>query len=82
VQAVSVEQVRFISPDLATVDGSWTVMGARDAGGKELPPIKGRGFEVVQKKNGKWRFIVTARWLSSKARNGSVATLSSRQRMG
>ncbi len=58
-QAVSVEQIRFITSDLATVDGSWTVTGARAADGKELAPIKGRGFEVVQKKNGKWRFIVT-----------------------
>ena len=58
-QAVSVEQIRFIAPDLATVDGSWTVTGAQGADGKELPPIKGRGFELVQKKNGKWRFIVT-----------------------
>jgi uncharacterized protein (TIGR02246 family) len=58
-QAVSIEQIRFITSDLATVDGSWTVTGARGADGKELPPIKGRGFEIVQKKNGKWRFIVT-----------------------
>jgi len=58
-QTVSVEQIRFIAPELATVDGSWTVTGARGADGKELAPIKGRGFEVVQKRNGKWRFIAT-----------------------
>jgi uncharacterized protein (TIGR02246 family) len=58
-QTVSVEQIRFITSELATVDGSWMVTGARDADGKELAPIQGRGFEVVQKKNGKWRFIVT-----------------------
>ena len=58
-QIVSVEQIRFITPELATVDGSWTVTGARSADGKVLAPIKGRGFEVVQKRNGKWRFIAT-----------------------
>jgi uncharacterized protein (TIGR02246 family) len=58
-QTVTVEQIRFITPELATVDGSWTVAGARDGEGKELSPIKGRGFELVQKRTGRWRFIVT-----------------------
>jgi uncharacterized protein (TIGR02246 family) len=58
-QVASVEQIRFITPELATVDGSWTVTGAKGADGMELAPIRGRGFEVVQKRNGKWRFIAT-----------------------
>lgn len=58
-QTVSIEQIRFITPEIATVDGSWTVKDARGADGKELSPIKGRGFEVVQKKNGRWCFIMT-----------------------
>jgi len=58
-QTATIEQIRFITPDIATVDGAWTVTGARDATGQELPPIKGRGFEVVQKKSGRWRFILT-----------------------
>lgn len=58
-QTATIEQIRFITPELATVDGSWTVTGARDASGKELPVIKGRGFELVQKKNGRWSFIAT-----------------------
>ena len=58
-QVASVEQIRFITPEVATVDGSWTVTGARGADGKELSPIRGRGFEVAQKRNGKWRFIAT-----------------------
>jgi hypothetical protein len=42
------------------VDGSWTVTGARGADGKELPPIQGRGFELVQEKRDRhWRFIAT-----------------------
>lgn len=58
-QAARIEQIRFITPELATVDGSWAVTGARGAAGKELPAIKGRGFELVQKKNGSWKFIAT-----------------------
>ena len=58
-QTATIEQVRFITPEIATVDGTWTVTGARDPNGQELAPIKGRGFEVVQKKNGRWRFVVT-----------------------
>ena len=54
-----VEQIRFITPELATVDGSWIVTGARDGEGKELPPIRGRGFKLVQKNAGRWRFLVT-----------------------
>ena len=58
-QSATIEQIRFVTPELATVDGSWTVTGARDASGKDLPVIRGRGFELVQKKNGRWRFIAT-----------------------
>jgi hypothetical protein len=58
-QVASIEQIRFIMPELATVDGSWTVTGVRGSDGKELASIKGRGFELVQKRNGKWRFIAT-----------------------
>ena len=58
-QSVSVEQVRFITSEVATVDGLWTVTGAKDADGKEMGPIKGRGFELVQRRNGRWRFIAT-----------------------
>ena len=58
-QSATIEQIRFVTPELATVDGSWIVTGARDAAGKELPAIKGRGFELLQKKNGSWKFIAT-----------------------
>ena len=58
-QTISIDQLRFVTPELAAVDGSWIVTGVRAADGKELPPINGRGFELVQKKNGQWRFIMT-----------------------
>jgi uncharacterized protein (TIGR02246 family) len=58
-QSGIIEQIRFITPELATVDGSWTITGARDRSGNVLPDLKGRGFELVEKKYGKWRFIAT-----------------------
>jgi uncharacterized protein (TIGR02246 family) len=58
-QTATIEQIRFITPEIATVDGTWIITGARDGTGQELPPIKGRGFEVVQKKSGRWRFVLT-----------------------
>jgi uncharacterized protein (TIGR02246 family) len=58
-QIVSIERIRFLTPGLAIVDDSWTVTGARDAAGKEMAPIKGRGVEVVQKKDGRWWFAAT-----------------------
>jgi uncharacterized protein (TIGR02246 family) len=58
-QTITIDQIRFITPELATVDGSWTVTGARDANGKELSPIRGRGFELAQKKGNAWRFVAT-----------------------
>ncbi len=58
-QTATIERVRFIAPDVAIVDGSWIITGARDPSGKELPPIQGRGMEVVKKTGSEWRFIAT-----------------------
>ncbi|OLC44808.1 MAG: hypothetical protein AUH43_17805 [Acidobacteria bacterium 13_1_40CM_65_14] len=58
-QTASIDRVRFLTPELAIVDGSWTVTGARDSTGKELAPIQGRGVEIVQKKRGRWLFVAT-----------------------
>jgi len=58
-QTAAIDQIRFITPELATVDGSWTITGVRDAQGKKLDPINGKGFEVVQKRHGRWRFVAT-----------------------
>jgi uncharacterized protein (TIGR02246 family) len=58
-QTATIERIRLLTPDVAIVDGSWTITGARDTAGKELPPINGRGTEVVRRTNGKWRFVAT-----------------------
>lgn len=54
-----IEQVRFLASDLAIVDGSWTITGTRGEDGQPLPPIRGRGCEIVQKRRGRWRFVAT-----------------------
>ncbi len=53
-QNATIERVRFLAPDIVVFDGTWTITGAVDAAGKGLPPIKGRGLELVKKKNGRW----------------------------
>jgi uncharacterized protein (TIGR02246 family) len=58
-ETATIERVRFLSSDLAIVDGSWTLRGAKGKGGKALPDIRGRGCEIAQKKKGHWRFIAT-----------------------
>src|SRR5262249_16029492 len=58
-QTSSIEQIRYLTPELAVMDGLWTVTGARDDAGKELPPINGRGLEIAQKRDGRWWFVST-----------------------
>jgi uncharacterized protein (TIGR02246 family) len=58
-ETATIEQIRFLRRDFAVVDGSWTITGARDTDGRELPSLRGRGVEIVQKKQGRWRFIAT-----------------------
>lgn len=67
-QTATIEQVRFIASDVAIVDGSWTITGARDASGNELPPLQGRGVEIVRKKQERWRFVATRQMVIWKAR--------------
>jgi uncharacterized protein (TIGR02246 family) len=58
-QEVKTIDIRFLTSELAIVDGSWTISGARDEAGKDYPPLNGRGVEIAQKKDGQWRFIAT-----------------------
>ena len=67
-QKATIERVRFLAPDIALVDGTWTITGAVDAAGKELPPIKGRGLELAKKRNGHWRFVATREMVIWKGR--------------
>jgi uncharacterized protein (TIGR02246 family) len=59
VQQVNSLDIRFLTPEFAIVDGAWTVSSAQDEAGNDLPPINGRGVEIAQKRDGKWRFVAT-----------------------
>src|SRR5262245_33630205 len=58
-QVGTIESIRFLTPEIAIVDGSWTISGASDEAGTELAPLCGRGLEIVQKRDGQWRFVAT-----------------------
>jgi uncharacterized protein (TIGR02246 family) len=58
-QQVITLDIRFLTPELAIVDGSWIISGARDEAGNDFPPLNGRGVEIAQKKDGQWRFVAT-----------------------
>jgi uncharacterized protein (TIGR02246 family) len=58
-QVSTIESIRFLTPELAIVDGSWTISGARDEAGTELVALSGRGVEIAQKRDGQWRFVAT-----------------------
>src|SRR6516162_6680291 len=45
-----VVQSRFVTPELATVDGSWIFTGARDTAGKELLAIKAGDLNSSKRK--------------------------------
>jgi uncharacterized protein (TIGR02246 family) len=65
-QNATIERVLFLAPGIVLVDGTWTITGAVDAAGKELPAIKGRGLELVKKKNGHLPFVATREMVISK----------------
>ena len=49
-QNATIERVRFLAPDIMLADGTWTITRAVDSAGNELPPIKGSGLELVNKR--------------------------------
>ena len=66
-QVGTIESIRFLTPELAIVDGSWTISGARDEAGTELAPLSGRGLEIAQKRDGQWRFVATREMVNFKS---------------
>jgi uncharacterized protein (TIGR02246 family) len=59
VQRINSLDIRFLTPEFAIVDGAWTISSAHDEAGNDFPPINGRGVEIAQKRDGKWRFVAT-----------------------
>ncbi len=54
----TVESIRFVTADVAVVDASYEVTGARDLAGKGKPPIQGRYVDIWVKRSGKWHITV------------------------
>lgn len=49
--------IRLITPDVAVVDASYEVSGARDAQGQSLAVLQGRYVDVWVKHAGKWHIV-------------------------
>ena len=52
--AIEMTSVRFLRPDVAVADGTYTVTGATGPEGEELPAINGLWMNVNVKTGGKW----------------------------
>jgi uncharacterized protein (TIGR02246 family) len=55
---IDVPQMRSLSADIMLVDGDWSIVGARDKEGKELPAERGVYSLVAVRQNGTW--LITA----------------------
>jgi uncharacterized protein (TIGR02246 family) len=57
-RTASVQHIRFIKPDVAAVDATWELVGAKAENGSESPVRKGMFTWVMVKQNGRWSFAV------------------------
>jgi uncharacterized protein (TIGR02246 family) len=54
----TVRSIRFLTPEIASVDIDWQMTGARTRDGKDAPNRKGLLTWVVTKQNGKWMITI------------------------
>jgi uncharacterized protein (TIGR02246 family) len=54
----TVRSIRFLRPDIASVDIDWQMTGARTRDGKDAPNRKGLLTWVVTKRNGQWMILI------------------------
>lgn len=54
-----VDEIWFVRPDVALVDGRFTVTNARDANDQGLPPRSGLLSALVHRERGAWRILAT-----------------------
>jgi uncharacterized protein (TIGR02246 family) len=62
-----VTQVRFLKPDVAIVDGKWSIDGAHAADGKSAPAELGIFSLVTVKQDGSWRIAALREQSSAQA---------------
>jgi uncharacterized protein (TIGR02246 family) len=54
----TVKSIRFLGPDIASVDIDWQMTGARTREGKDAPNRKGLLTWIVTKHNGQWMITI------------------------
>jgi uncharacterized protein (TIGR02246 family) len=54
----TVKSIRFLTPDIASVDIDWQMMGAKTRDGKDAPNRKGLLTWIVTKRNGQWMITI------------------------
>lgn len=54
----SVKSIRFLTPEIASVDIDWQMIGAKTPDGKDAPPRKGLLTWIVTKHNGQWMITI------------------------
>jgi uncharacterized protein (TIGR02246 family) len=52
--ALTEDGIQFLKPDVAVVDGRWTISDMRAPDGTQAPPIKGFYVGTFVKKDGQW----------------------------
>ncbi len=55
---VTLRGIRFLRPDVATIDSDFVMSGLQDASGAAIPPGKGLYDWIVTKQNGRWLIAV------------------------
>jgi uncharacterized protein (TIGR02246 family) len=54
----TVRSIRFLAPDVASVDIDWQMTGAKTRDGKDIPVRKGLLTWIVTKHNGEWKIAI------------------------
>ncbi len=54
----NVKSIRFLTPEIASVDIDWQMTGARTRDGKDAPNRKGLLTWIVTKHNGEWMITI------------------------
>lgn len=54
----TVKSIRFLTPEIASVDINWQMTGAKTRDGKDAPNRKGMLIWIVTKQNGQWMITI------------------------
>lgn len=57
-RVLSVRSIRFLTPDVASVDSDWEMTGAKADDGSDVPPSKGLFPWVMTRQGGQWLITV------------------------